>query len=1075
MKTKFLIAVAGLMAAGRVAAWTPAVEAAFRATANGTATFEQRMLAYQNNPTLHAMAESGRISPKDPLFTRNQHSFEGWARGNIASAADRNGLVGSVQPSRPDATIKPYADVDGHLRPARPGGTMTAQDVINVRNQINQSMNTQFRAAGLQPLQNPSAHLRVDAMPVEGISPSEFARAAQHVNDNGGTMYRDPAARGPEAYSRPTAPGQAAPPRPTLVEEARYVSEQQRQIRTHDTTRAQLNEASGMRASQGNTPAVRNITAEAQANAELTGKYETRINASAQRVSPGSVPDVVTTTADGRQLINRGQLASELVANTRGVEAQGAAGATDALRQNTVSRNTQNFIDAAGQASADKPWVRGQANEAIAEVTRNLTQAERGAVIENIRNNPTYGSTPEARNTRAAEVAESMRNNSVADGPDGALNSKNVQNDTLAGRLANAEGLTGKIGAVDSTIGRTLFGVGELGLENSALRANMNTAVGGGMAVVGAVLTTRELGRNVGEYVEGIDRAMDKNTTDVEANEAFEQAENAGWTTAAIGGLGAAAAASPVVVGGTLTGVGAYQGTRYVLENTDLGRRADNAVASGFDAVGQTAAAAADRLRGLVGLSTQGDADAEQVRNRQVAYLNALERGDIVLAPGATIDGLLTSIANNINNPVNFDPNVVKVTPQPPQQPGATGPGGGGANTGGTGGANAGGGTGPGGTNPNDPNNPNGPANPNDPNNPNGPNGPMVNGPGGTGADGNNPGGLKPGDDGYNPGGDTGDVKPGQNVDTGAAGGLADGAQGQGIGNSGQAGSGVGGTAVNTGNVGGDTVGDRDRTRAGHGVLPGGHQTGPGGSMGTGQVTDPFAAGAAAAGQAAGAAAGARGAATSIQGIDQLVGGKPPRGHGGGTNVPGGVGGTGPGGPGTGGTGTGGTGGGGGGTGGGSGTNGTGTAGGGGGTGGGTNVTGGTGGTGTGGTVTVTGTGTAGGGATGAGGTSGATSSGSGGFAAGPQDRVIDGSASLAGRVVTGVKVTVNCDAYGIPDAFQILYNGATIGNSPMSGGARTMTGSAAGNSPQVTVRVISGNDNATMWKWSATVEFQVQ
>ena len=53
--------------------------------------------------------------------------------------------------------------------------------------------------------------------------------------------------------------------------------------------------------------------------------------------------------------------------------------------------------------------------------------------------------------------------------------------------------------------------------------------------------------------------------------------------------------------------------------------------------------------------------------------------------------------------------------------------------------------------------------------------------------------------------------------------------------------------------------------------------------------------------------AGARGAVDGIQGISQLVGGKPPRGHGGGTNAPAG-GATGPGGTGT-GTGTGGTGG----------------------------------------------------------------------------------------------------------------------------------------------------------------------
>jgi hypothetical protein len=125
---------------------------------------------------------------------------------------------------------------------------------------------------------------------------------------------------------------------------------------------------------------------------------------------------------------------------------------------------------------------------------------------------------------------------------------------------------------------------------------------------------------------------------------------------------------------------------------------------------------------------------------------------------------------------------------------------------------------------------------------------------------------------------------------------------------------------------------------------------------------------------------------------------------------------------------------------------------------------------GSGGSVVVTGSGTAGGG-----GSSGASGSGSGGYAAGAQDQVLDGSASLAGRTVTGVKVTLTYNAYGIPDCFQIVYGGGVIGDTGNTSGGGTIMGNGSGSSPQVTIRVISNQqDQDTIWDWTASAEFFV-
>jgi RHS repeat-associated protein len=300
------------------------------------------------------------------------------------------------------------------------------------------------------------------------------------------------------------------------------------------------------------------------------------------------------------------------------------------------------------------------------------------------------------------------------------------------------------------------------------------------------------------------------------------------------------------------------------------------------------------------------------------------------------------------------------------------------------------------------------------------------------------------------PGGGTGDVTQAGNLQTNAAVGGPTGAQGPG------AGSGSNSVAVGGGAIGGDLPGQEQSNRTSHIGRPGDHTGRPQSGMGTGDVPDPGAMLTNATGQIAGAAQAAG------QAVDVFT--DDPDDHGGGgsggagtTNRPGGTGTAGSGKPpssgGGGGTGKPPT---------------AGGGGGGGGSGGGTNAPAGGGGTGTGGTVVVTGTGTAGG-------TSGASGSGSGGYAAGPQDQVIDGSAQLAGRAVTGVKVTVNYDAISIPDQFQVVYQGATLADSGMVSYGGQIVGQGAGSSPQVTIRVISSPDQSTVWNWSASVEYFVK
>lgn len=103
-----------------------------------------------------------------------------------------------------------------------------------------------------------------------------------------------------------------------------------------------------------------------------------------------------------------------------------------------------------------------------------------------------------------------------------------------------------------------------------------------------------------------------------------------------------------------------------------------------------------------------------------------------------------------------------------------------------------------------------------------------------------------------------------------------------------------------------------------------------------------------------------------------------------------------------------------------------------------------------------------------------ANQSASGGFSSGAQDTAIDGSGAVAGKTVTGVRVTLNYEAFDIPDRFQIIYQGNVIGDTGEVSGNNTIQEIAGGSSPQVIIRVLTPS-GGTSWEWNATVEFSAK
>jgi hypothetical protein len=661
MKVLLLLAATLMLFPQQGFAWTPEIKAAAEAVANGTATPQQKALAFRSNFELNMMAEQGEIPLEQ--YQKVQNVFSEQAQEIMKVAAQDAGLgfePQAVDPNKP-ATPKPGTDVDGHLirRPGAPDQQITAKDVANARQSFNDRVNAYLKDNGLEPLENPSRQLKADNMPAEGITPQEASASANYLNKDGGTAYSDPVAADVEAYLR------GAGPKPSsLVDWGRYVSEQQRQIMNHDHTDHLTDEITkGANAEKGSQEYIDAQTkkGEVQLEAEQTGKYQERINRTATAVgkefgTPADLPGTI------------GRAASELVTANRGPSMSPIAAIVDSLRENTTLRNTESFVDTVARIAQQNPELRAEANQAIAEATRNLSPSQRGAIVERIGSDAALGGE-----NAASQLAEAMRNNPVPDTGQ-QLNSKLTQpaaakpDEPQLG--ASPEGKPGNIvSTIDEAAGNAI-GVGELGAEAGIARQGLNTLGGGAATVLGTALTAKQLGQNIGEYAEGISRGMDSNTTDKEASQGFQQAQNAANNTAILGTVGAAAAASPVIVGGTLTGIGAYQGTRHVLENTETGKKVDAAVLNAMDGAMQKGEAASEGIKSALGVETQQQRDQNQLDALRAAFERALERGDISIKDGHTKEELMELLSHT--DASNFQASLGAVVERRPAKSGTT-------------------------------------------------------------------------------------------------------------------------------------------------------------------------------------------------------------------------------------------------------------------------------------------------------------------------------------------------------------------------------------------------------------------
>ena len=222
----------------------------------------------------------------------------------------------------------------------------------------------------------------------------------------------------------------------------------------------------------------------------------------------------------------------------------------------------------------------------------------------------------------------------------GKARSKIQAAETAMGQLAEAD--MARFNNAGSKVGVTV--AGELPAAAGGFRRAANSAAeagAGALAVAGAAYEGGTIGYGVGSTLVNLrdaynedDSAMRDHLLERAKNDAIGTAEHVGTTAVMVGG----AVASPVIVGGAMTGYGTYQVTRAGLEHTEAGKAIDKSVQ---DAMTSGMTSLDDAARYLSGQKSYDEINRDTLNDRQAAWLRALERGDIQLQEGATVQDML--------------------------------------------------------------------------------------------------------------------------------------------------------------------------------------------------------------------------------------------------------------------------------------------------------------------------------------------------------------------------------------------------------------------------------------------------
>ena len=557
---------------------TPQLSAAIEASRMGKATPGQSALLFQNNAVINEAALNGWIP--DSSYQAVQTDYAKTNAKIAQRSAEAAGAKFEVQKST-SSTYSPGTDSDFivEAKSSDPVGQI-AEMQDNYNKNVNSYLEETLKSEGMEFKPRNDWHNRLDV---------DFMADPKHVTD---AQFRKIAKLNNDAYKRREAASFEKSSRAndgtvvTAEEFAAYTEEMKDFTRKKQT----MMEAVRRDPTKLNDPSV---MADYQRLMAQEQKYISRIESANDilrkqeglHVKPqpkGPPVYEMHVNPDGTATLRKrpvGSVASRGSKRsfTNRIETMNAS----ALADNSLNRAVSEMANSMAEAAAKNPTRWPNSGAQIAEIADGLSPAAKGQLIERIK--------LEHGADAAKNVAAEMRQRAAM-----------KPQPPVKGPFKTA------FQQVDNSL-KTALNVTDDLSELRGVRRTLNqgaaSALGGldKLSKVGVALEMKNAADNARTYVNSIQGAMDPNITDEEADVLFQRANDAAWSMAKNGTLGALSEAVPTF-GAMYAGwsIG-YDGTRYVLESTETGRLIDRKAEEYFDRHQRAAAITADRLVEFLG------------------------------------------------------------------------------------------------------------------------------------------------------------------------------------------------------------------------------------------------------------------------------------------------------------------------------------------------------------------------------------------------------------------------------------------------------------------------------------------
>lgn len=591
---------------------TPQLTQALEANRMGRATRGQQALLFQNNDVINAASLNGWIP--DSTYQAAQATYSETNQAIARAAAEATGATFNVQVSK-SQRFSPGTDSDFivQVQSSDPVGQIAEmQEKYNAG--VNKYLEEALSAEGMvnQPRIDWHNRLDVDFMADPSYVTDKQFREIAYLNND---AYRR---RNAAEYERVSRSNTGETVTPELFSD--YAAEMK------DFIRKKQERMAAIRANPEllNDPAV---MAEYQRLMAQEQKYIERIE-SANRTLRGQEGLAVDPPSSGPPVYEM-RVADDGSATIRkrpqgSVAARGAQRSfvnrietinASALADNSLDRALSDLAESMAQAAVRNPEGWSQASSQIAEITGGMRPAARGQLIERIRHSVGGPAGDEVARNVAAAMRDQVRRNRP-----------------------------GMLQQLDNAIGQAFQSIDDLG-DFRTFRQSISNAIDSaraGLDRLPDLEASAELlsaAADARTYIDSLQRAMDPNLTEEEAEELFSEAHDVAWSMAQNGILGALAEASPPF-GAMLAGWSlGYDGTRFVIENTETGRRLDRAAEELFDRHQLAVDRAMNDLTEYFGGQSDRMQRDEQLRDLEASYWQALRDGRIRMRPGVrTLD-----------------------------------------------------------------------------------------------------------------------------------------------------------------------------------------------------------------------------------------------------------------------------------------------------------------------------------------------------------------------------------------------------------------------------------------------------